>query len=403
MAATIETVSPAFQQQRIDMQLCHDLMGGTPAMLRAGQRYIPIENGEDKESWQIRLNRTILFNIYKRTLRYLCGRVFEKQVSLGDDVQDDRFQEFTENVDRLGHNLTIWSRHAFEAGLNDGVTFCLVDFSSVKTRVENGVRQYQRPDGTWADKTEAADRDNKWGPYFIHIPVDQVLDARLEWKDGNPRITHFRYLETLEAPDGLWGTKTYNQIRAFYIGEDNRVHYEVWSNKDSAVAPMAGSQGQQTTGNYKFLYDDILSIDVIPVTAFMPGEKRTPLTAEPALIDLAYLNKRHWQATSSQFELMEYVRRPVFFGNALGIRDPETQKIKIIFGPGKLCACDDVNAKLQSIGIDAASVEAGRQELKDLEDRMAIYGLPHARGDVSRRHSERAGQIRSSPRPWGCF
>lgn len=365
MAATIETVSPAFLQQKIDMQLCHDLMGGTPAMIKAGQKYIPLENGEDIDNWQIRLDRTILFNIYKRTLRYLCGRIFEKQVSLGDDVTDQRFQEFTENVDRLGHNLTIWSRHTFESGLNDGVTFCLVDFTNVMTRVENGVTQYQRPDGTWADKTEAADRDNKWGPYFIHVPADQVIDARLEWIDGNPRITHFRYIQTLEYPDGLWGTKTYQQIRAFYIGDDNKVHYEVWSNKSA----------NGNTGQFAFEYGDVLSIDVIPVTMFMPGEKKTPLTAEPALIDLAYLNKRHWQATSGQFQLMEMVRRPVYFGNALGLVDPDTGKIKIVFGPGKLCACDNPNARLESIGVDAASVEAGRQELKDLEDRMAIYGL----------------------------
>lgn len=366
MAANVDTVSAAFGQQRIDMQLCHDLMGGTPAMLRAGQSYIPIENGEDQESWQIRVNRTILFNIYKRTLRYLCGRVFEKQVSLGDDVADERFQEFTEDVDRLGHNLTIWSRHAFEAGLNDGVTFCLVDFSDVKTRkTENGVPQYQRPDGTWADKTEAADRDNRWGPYFIHVTADQILDARLQWIDGNPRITHFRYIQTLERPNGQWGTSTYQQIRAFYIGEDKRVHYEVWENK----------QEDGGTGSYKNVYENVLSISVIPVAWFMPGEKRGDLVAEPALIDLAYLNKRHWQATSGQYQLMEMVRRPVYFGRSLGIRDEETGKVKIIFGPGKLCVCDDPSATLQSIGVDAASVEAGRQELLDLEDRMAIYGL----------------------------
>lgn len=114
---------------------------------------------------------------------------------------------------------------------------------------------------------------------------------------------------------------------------------------------------------------------VLPVCLFMPGEKRTSVTAEPALIDLAQLNKRHWQATSAQYELMEYVRRPPWFGKGLGEFDPASGKTKIIFGPGKLCHSSNEAATLQSIGVDTGSVAAGRQELEDLEDRMAIYGL----------------------------
>ena len=121
--------------------------------------------------------------------------------------------------------------------------------------------------------------------------------------------------------------------------------------------------------------EGFFSIGVIPVVWFMPGEKRTPMTAEPALIDLAQLNKRHWQATSSQFEMMEYVRRPVWFGRRLGTRNTQTGEMKIVFGAGILCNADDDNAMLQSLGIDAGSVAAGRQELQDLENSMALYGL----------------------------
>lgn len=365
MSDKIETLSTAFALQRENMELPHDLMGGTKAMLRAGQRYVPLEDGEDRQSWQIRLNRTILFNVYKRTLRYLCGRVFEKPVVLGEDVKDRRFEEFTENVDRLGRNLTVWGRHVFETGLNDGVTFCVVDFNSVNTRRVDGKVQYQRDDGSWADKTEAADRENGWGPYFIHVEAERVLDARLEWNDGQPRITHFRYIETVEEQDGKWGTQTFERIRAFYLDENKHPRWEVWSNK-------AGNGG---AGDWKLENEGVFSIDVLPVAVFMPGEKRTPLTAEPALIDLAQLNKRHWQATCAQYELMEYVRRPPWFGRNLGEFDADTGKEKVIFGAGKLCHSKNSDAVLQSVGVDTGSVAAGRQELEDLENRMAIYGL----------------------------
>ncbi|WP_297849103.1 DUF4055 domain-containing protein [uncultured Desulfovibrio sp.] len=365
MSDDVDSISDAFTLQREDMALPHDLMGGTKAMLRAGQRYIPQEYGEDRQDWQIRLNRTILFNVYKRTLRYLSGRVFEKPVVLGEDVKDSRFEEFIENVDRLGRNLTVWGRHVFETGLNDGVTFCVVDFNSVNTRRVDGKMQYQREDGSWADKTEAADRENGWGPYFIHVEAGRVLDARLEWKNDQPRITHFRYIETVEEQDGKWGTRTYERIRAFYLDENKHAHWELWNN----------SSKNGGTDSWTPEAKGVFSAGVLPVVVFIPGEKRTPLTAEPALIDLAQLNKRHWQATCAQYELMEYVRRPPWFGRNLGEFDADTGREKVIFGAGKLCHSKNPDAVLQSVGVDAGSVAAGRQELEDLENRMAIYGL----------------------------
>lgn len=364
--AQVDSVSAAFQLQRDDMDLCRDLMGGTKAMLAAGEKYIPQEDGEDRKSWEVRKNRAILFNVYKRTLRYLCGRVFEKPVVPGDDNADKRFEAFVENVDRLGRNLTVWARQVFEVGLNDGVTYCVVDYNSVRTRrAENGAIQYQKADGSWAYKTEAADRDNGWAPYFIHVDAGKVLDARIEWHGGNPRIVHFRYMETVEEPAGKWGTSTHERIRAFFMDENGRPAWEIWNNRAN------------DSGNAVWQLEDsgYFSLDVIPVAVFMPGEKRTQLTAEPALIDLAQLNKRHWQATCSQYELMEYVRRPPWFGKRLGTFDPDSGKTKIIFGAGKLCHSTDEAASLQSIGVDPGSVTAGRQELEDLENRMAIFGL----------------------------
>lgn len=360
-SATVETISPAFARQHEDQQLPHDLLGGTKAMIRAGARYIAKERGEDQEDYRIRLDRTVLFNVYKRTLRYLGGQVFEKAVSLGEDA-GGRFQAFTEDVDKQGHNLTVWGRGVFEHGLNDGVTFCLVDFSKVPTRRVNGRIEYQRQDGTWATKTEAADRENGWSPYFIHVPTESVLAGRMDYKDGRAYVSHFRYMATLEKPDGPWGTQRYQQIRAFFYDQSGNVVWQTWENESDGGKDFIMTE------------DGTLSIGVIPVAVFMPGDKRTGMTAEPALIDLAELNKRHWQATSSQFNLMEYVRRPPWFGNKLGIVKEGGER-EVTFGPNCLCLAEQDGAFLQSVGIDPGSVAAGRQELADLEDRMALYGL----------------------------
>lgn len=80
---SVDTVSPEFLVQRKAMQLSQDLMGGTPAMIAAGTRYIEQGDGESQKQYQARLSRTVLLNTFKRTLYYLKGQVFQKPVVLG--------------------------------------------------------------------------------------------------------------------------------------------------------------------------------------------------------------------------------------------------------------------------------------------------------------------------------
>jgi hypothetical protein len=94
------------------------------------------------------------------------------------------------------------------------------------------------------------------------------------------------------------------------------------------------------------------------------------MTADPALEDLAYLNLRHFLATADQHVMMQYVRRPPWFGKCL-VQDGAS----LVFGPGRMIHSGDASADLRSVGMDAGSVEAGRGELKDLEERMSLYGL----------------------------
>ena len=130
--ALVSTVSDAMLLQRRDMTLTHDLMGGTEAMIRAGERYLPMSSRNEKpKEYQSRLQRTVLLNAYKRTVRFCRGQVFKKPVVIEDrkpedlitQEQVDWFKAWSEDVNRSGDNLNDWSGAVFEAGINDGVTF----------------------------------------------------------------------------------------------------------------------------------------------------------------------------------------------------------------------------------------------------------------------------------------
>ena len=367
--ASIGTPTSVFLLQHEDARPCIDLMGGTEAMRRAGERYIFRKEAEPEKAYTQRIARTVLRNAFAQTLGYYRGQVFSREVALdnkssGFSEKDmARFKAWAEDVDQRGHNLTSWSGSVFTSGLVSGVTFCLVDYPHIETVTENGMTLYRAADGTMRPKTAAADAQEGWQPYLVHIPAEQVLDCRAEWRNGKRVITHFRYIEMRQEQSeaSSWELEDVQYIHAYWPGR-----WEVWK---SSVAPgKAGVNFQQAAKGR-------MTLDEIPVAVFMPGEPRSDFTARPALMDLAHLNVRHWQATSEQYDLLAYVRLPVWTVTGVDMRIGGDGKPEpLSFGPGNVIYLQQ-GGGVQSAGVDSASVEAGRQDLRDLEDAMATYGL----------------------------
>ena len=367
--ASIQTPTSVFQRQHKAARPCLDLMGGTEAMRRSGDSYIMRKEKEPDRSYFCRIERTVLRNAFAQTLGYYRGQVFSRQVALDnkssklsdDDMQ--KFRDWSENVDQRGHNLTAWSGNVFTSGLVSGVTFCLVDYPHIETINEDGVTLYRASDGTMRPKTAAADAAEGWQPYLVHIPAEQVLDCRAEWRNGRRVITHFRYVEIRQEQSkaNQFVLEDVQYIHAYWLDR-----WEVWR------FPILNGKVVEGADPYA---QGRMTLDEIPVAVFMPGDPRSDFTARPALMDLAHLNVRHWQATSEQYDLLAYVRLPVWTVTGA---DREVGKdgnpMPLTFGPGNVIYLLP-GGNIQSCGVDAASVEAGRQDLRDLEDAMATYGL----------------------------
>lgn len=364
--STVSDVSKAFTKQRNDMLPCIDLMGGTESMRRAGTRYLD-KGAQSQAEFDDRLKRTVLLNVYRRTLNFLRGQVFQNPVSIGSDndaltdEQTVQFKQWAEDVDLRGKNITTWSGGVFRQGLQDGVTFVVVDYSAVQTRTNDaGVTEYLAADGVWRPKTKAADQSEGWRPYLVRVDAGQVLDMWGSSDNGRPMLDSFRYVETVMVQDDEWSQKPIQQIRVFRR-ENGRVVWEIYRNE------------VDNSGSYALVDSGVLSIDEIPVAMFMPGDQRTDYTAEPALIDLANLNIRHWQVSSNHAEMMEFVQRPVWFASGVEMKDDNGTPIA--FGAGRMISCSDSTASLQSVGVDGGSYASSREELRALEDSMAMYGL----------------------------
>ena len=95
-----------------------------------------------------------------------------------------------------------------------------------------------------------------------------------------------------------------------------------------------------------------------------------PFEAEPPLLDLAHLSVAHWQSASDQRHILHVARVPILFGS--GFNDENEPDIFEI-GPNRAIT-GPTGADLKYVEHSGAAMEAGRQDLLDLEARMAVVG-----------------------------
>ena len=259
---------------RQDWAIVDSLMGGTKAMREAGQVYLPKWPKEDDDSYKARISSSTLLPAYSETVHNMSGRVFAEPIVLGDDVPE-LTQGFAQNFDRQGNNLQVWSQSAFVTGLSHGLCHVFVDYPKAE-----GLR-------TAADEKAAGVR-----PYAILIQPEQVLGWRAASTGGEQALTQFRYMECIEEDDGAFGCKKVMQIRVLEPG--------AWH----TYREVEGANGKKSWQPHE---EGLTSIDMIPLATFYT--KRTGfMTATPPLLELAYMNVKHWQSQSDQDNILHVAR-----------------------------------------------------------------------------------------------
>jgi len=111
------------------------------------------------------------------------------------------------------------------------------------------------------------------------------------------------------------------------------------------------------------------SLDCIPLVTIY-ANRAGFMTAHPPLMDLAWLNLAHWQSASDQRHILHGARGPILFGRNLTL--PEDG---LALGPNRIVTGEGESADLRFVEHSGAAIAAGRQDLIDLEDRMAVMGL----------------------------
>jgi len=335
------------------------LLSGTRGMREAGEMLLPRSEGESEKGYAARLKRSFLKNYFRRTLQKMTGEVLSKKIVVNPQSSSKEIDLIVADVDQLGNDITRFSGPVLLSGIADGFTAVQVDYPDVKKVEKDGILYYNDEDGPdpgWKQFTAEVEQAKGWRPYFIHIKSKNIIGGRAELVDGKIVIKQLRIKEYSDEPAGSYGTKRAEHIRVLEPGK-----WELYEE-------IKDAKGQKT---WEVIKSGTTALNYIPVHFYKTGEALSLLTNKPPLEDLADMNICHWQSSSDQRNILHYSRFAMWFGKMLPIDG--TGKVK--FGGNRLLLGKDPESDLKVVEHTGKAIEAGRNDLKDLEEGMAMYGL----------------------------
>lgn len=340
----IGTPIHACLEMRKKWELPDTLMKGTQALRDRSKYFLPQHASESDDQYKIRVNRSVLRNYFKRTVNTFVGKVFTTEPMI---TANDQIMSYLENVDLTGRHFHVFCREVFEEAVVKGLSFVLVDYPTA-------------PENT----TLAEERALNLRPYLVHIKPEQILGWKSIIVGGVQTLTQVRILETVyESCDDLntFSEEIIQRVRVLEkIVETGVVQQRIWQKTRNEIK---GAPEEWT----------LISVNVfsgmteIPFTVFYTNRKDF-FVGEPALEDLAWMNLEHFQIRSDQRTALSVASFPILVATGVDVDSD-----KIDFGPNKMLASRNAEAKFNYLESGGAHLAAGRAELEDLENAMRAF------------------------------
>lgn len=349
--------SLAYREMIADVVMMREVAGGTKSMRKAGDKYLPQHPMEQKGKYKDRLKVAVAYNALKRTIGGLVGMVFRRDPVLSEEVEA-RIVEELDNVDQRGSSLGVFMRGVGEGAMRDGHSWI-----HVETPPDNG-----------EVRTRAQEEAAGVRPYWIQVSKAQAINWRYEIRGGRPVLTLFAYTESAVEADGPFGEIKRDRVRVLREvteGGERQIQGELWQMQEEAEGERK-PRWERIEGPYV-----VGNMDEIPVV-FVPADPASPevreFMSEPPLRDLAYEQIEHYRVRSDRQFSMTFasVAVPYLFGKEA--TDAEGNP-KVTWGPDGMLLLNDPEATAGILESKGHGLSATKEELQEIEGRMAALGL----------------------------
>lgn len=327
-----------YSEMQVDWKLPETLWGGTKKMRDAGVDYLPLEPEEDSLKYRCRLQRTILFNAFKETIRRLVSKPFSEPVTIKGKLPAE-LQPIIENADRGGHNLTQYAKKVMTDALIYGKSHTYVDHPPTE---EQRSRSEDIAQGIY--------------PYFSQIKAPDLIG----WRSTEEELQQTRWKYSRVEPKGLYGDERVDYIKvttpevwALYSKREN----EKWS-------PVVDKGGHMKNHSGK-------PLGAIPLVPYYTNQTGF-MKAYPPLMGLAEQNLLHWQAKSDFINYMRFAMIGAVWGT--GVDKATADSFKGYSVNSKFFTSND-KAAFGILEHQGKAAKIGKEYVRSIEERMEILGM----------------------------
>ena len=321
-------------------QRIQTVLDGTDAMRSAKDLFLPPHEYESDAGYRERLSVSVLDNWTGRTLETLVGKAFRDPPKFKD--LHPKIAPFEKNADGAGLSMVDLGQSWFREAVAKREAWMFVDFT----------RGVPRADGL--PRTLADDEKDGLRPIWKVVRPEDVIFAIGRAERGQFLWTQIRVLETTMEEDGLFGEKLVERIRVHRPGswelyikvKDKKSRRWVWQLED------AGYTGLSKIPAERFCID---------------GDS-------PPLEDLVHLNIEHFQSKSDQRSILTTSRFAMLAVSGAPDVDAAAGEKPLKVGPKQWLTTPNPESRFYYVEHSGAAINSGRQDLQDLEQRMASYG-----------------------------
>jgi hypothetical protein len=317
---TVDAPNNSWVRMEPGWLLIEQMMKGTRGIRQGHRKFLPQFPRESDESYDNRLQKSVLSPFTKRLELMLAGMLTRKPVRLTD--VSDVVTEQLFDVDLQGNDLQQWLFNTARVALRYGHVGVLVD-------------------------APAAGQNGR--PYWVSYSPREILGFRTEIAEGEQKLTMLRLAETITVPDGKYGEKNVERVRVLTPGA-----YEIHEKDEK--------------GDYNIVDEGRTSLSEIPF-AVAYANRTGVLESMPPLDDIAELNLQHYQVSSDLSNILSVSAIPL-----LAIYGFPQSAEEISAGASEALALPE-SARSEYIEPSGNSFDAQFKQLEQIENKINGLGL----------------------------
>lgn len=319
--------------------------GGTSKIRELGESYLPKEPGEDSKAYKRRLSRVVLSPWYSRLARGMVGMVLRKPVTVETkelrEADAALLDEHLEDLTLQGDNLQVFAKDLFESAVDYGYAGVLIDYPNTEGSIE-----------TRADELAAGVR-----PYWVLYKAPEILGLRYLQVGSQRVLTQVRLKQVVTEEIGEFGEAEIEQVLVYDL-IDGVVRWRVFREVQDKGKPV---WTEYSVG--------VLSLPEIPFVLCY-CDKKGRLDQPPPMLEVAYLNVRHFQLSADLDHALHIASMPRLF-----IFGADPEEIGALESIDEAVCIPRAEARVEWSSAQLQAFAPLQQRISEVEGQMAALGL----------------------------